>query len=277
MFVLSSSRAPIDAEDETLQIAFFDREENSTGHLTSSIADWAQKIQGLFGITLGVIIQSICASLFPLALSRTDLSTTQSLSSLDLSLDWRTDGVSLSLESPASLSRSLLVSFVSKVRLPPSNASSWYSSGLLAVVVLKDAKNKQAHERSAQMACEAAGAIRTVASLTREDDCCEIYSGYLDEPQRVSNRTAIVANAYFSLSQSLTFWVIGLIFCKYHHMLSARDRVLTRMRRTGYGSHQLVDGYLTTTTFFITMISIVFGSIQAGNGESLPLPAVSTH
>lgn len=46
----------------------------------------------------------------------------------------------------------------------------------LKVVVLKDVKNKKSHEQSAQMACEAAGAIRTVASLTREDDCCEIYS-----------------------------------------------------------------------------------------------------
>lgn len=82
----------------------------------------------------------------------------------------------------------------------------------LKVVVLKDVKNKKAHEQSAQMACEAAGAIRTVASLTREDDCSKIYATYLDEPQRQSNHTAIVANAWYSLSQALTFFVIALIF-----------------------------------------------------------------
>lgn len=32
-------------------IAFFDRDENSTGHLVSVIADWAQKISGLFGVS----------------------------------------------------------------------------------------------------------------------------------------------------------------------------------------------------------------------------------
>ena len=39
-------------------IAFFDKDENSTGHLTNTIADWAQKINGLYGVTAGVIIQS---------------------------------------------------------------------------------------------------------------------------------------------------------------------------------------------------------------------------
>lgn len=134
------------------------------------------------------------------------------------------------------------------------------------MVVLKDAKNKKAYEQSAQLACEASAAIRTVASLTREDDCVDIYSKSLQIPQQLSNRTAFLANAYYSGAQSLSFFVIGLIFY--------------------YGSHQLVAGQLTTTGFFVTMISyvippgttriscsngcpppyrIVFASIQVGN------------
>ena len=54
------------------QIAFFDKDENSTGHLTSSVSDWAQKVQGLLGITSGVIIQSICESFFSLGSDPTD-------------------------------------------------------------------------------------------------------------------------------------------------------------------------------------------------------------
>lgn len=136
----------------------------------------------------------------------------------------------------------------------------------LQVVVLKDAKNKKAHEQSAQQACEAAGAIRTVASLNRENECCDIYSRSLDLPQQISNRTAIYSNAYFSISQScglllalrssrlsnsaysidrLSFFVIGLIFY--------------------YGSRQLVAQEVSSTSFFVTMISIVFASIQVGN------------
>lgn len=46
----------------------------------------------------------------------------------------------------------------------------------LRVVNLKDQKVRGAHEKSAQTACEAAAAIRTVASLTREEDASEAYS-----------------------------------------------------------------------------------------------------
>jgi ATP-binding cassette subfamily B (MDR/TAP) protein 1 len=83
---------------------------------------------------------------------------------------------------------------------------------LQRVVVLKDQTNKAAHESSAQLACEAAAAIRTVASLTREDDCLELYSNSLVEPLRQSNRTAIFSNLLYSLSQAMIFFVISLVF-----------------------------------------------------------------
>jgi ATP-binding cassette, subfamily B (MDR/TAP), member 1 len=69
---------------------------------------------------------------------------------------------------------------------------------------MKDQINKKAHEQSAQVACEAAGAIRTVASLTREDDCSRIYSESLEEPLRRSNRSAIWSNTLFAISQAVT-------------------------------------------------------------------------
>lgn len=39
-------------------IEFYDRDENSTGHVVNTIADWAQKVTGAAGVTAGVIIQS---------------------------------------------------------------------------------------------------------------------------------------------------------------------------------------------------------------------------
>lgn len=47
------------------QIAYFDRDENSTGHLTALVADLAQKINGLMGVTQGTIVQSFCESRLP--------------------------------------------------------------------------------------------------------------------------------------------------------------------------------------------------------------------
>ena len=82
----------------------------------------------------------------------------------------------------------------------------------MRVVVLKDQTNKKSHAASAQLACEAAGAIRTVASLGREEDCCRQYSASLDVPLRRSSKSGMLSNLIFALSQSMGFWVIALIF-----------------------------------------------------------------
>ena len=82
----------------------------------------------------------------------------------------------------------------------------------LRVVVLKDQTNKKLHASSAHLACEAAGAIKTVASLGREEDCCRQYSASLKDPLRRTHKTGMLSNLVYALSQSMGFWVIALIF-----------------------------------------------------------------
>jgi ATP-binding cassette subfamily B (MDR/TAP) protein 1 len=82
----------------------------------------------------------------------------------------------------------------------------------LHVTRLKDVTNKRWHEDSAQLACEAAGAIRTVASLTREDDCYREYSRSLEIPLQISNSSSIWSTSAFAISQSMVFFVVALIF-----------------------------------------------------------------
>ncbi|GAA6048222.1 hypothetical protein JCM3770_006486, partial [Rhodotorula araucariae] len=190
-------------------IAFFDEDRNSTGTLTNAITDRATKIFGLFGQTQGVIIQSMF--------------TLVSGAIIGLCFSWKIALVGIACM-PLTLSAGIV---------------------RLRVVVLKDQKNKKSHEASAQMACEAASAIRTVAALTREDDCLHLYSEQLDAPMRTSNRVAIWSNAFYSISQALSFFVIALIFW--------------------FGAHQMVDAGLSVQSFFVAMISVVFASIQAGN------------
>ena len=91
----------------------------------------------------------------------------------------------------------------------------------MRVVVLKDQTNKKAHAASAHLACEAAGSIRTVASLGREEDCCRQYSVSLEEPLRRSHKAGMLSNFIYALSQSMGFWVIALIFW-YGSVLVAR-------------------------------------------------------
>ncbi|KAI0755198.1 P-loop containing nucleoside triphosphate hydrolase protein [Daedaleopsis nitida] len=200
-------------------IEFFDKDENNTGQLTSTLSDNPQKINGLAGITLGAIVQSIATLVIG--------------SVVGLSINWQVGLVGIACT--------------------PILVSAGYIR--LRVVVLKDQQNKKAHEGSAQLACEAAGSIRTVASLTREDDCCRMYSESLEEPLRRSNRTAILSSGIFSLSQATTFFIIALVFW--------------------YGSQLVADLKRTTFQFFVGLMSTTFSAIQAGNVFSF-VPDISS-
>ncbi|KAF5360351.1 hypothetical protein D9756_004683 [Leucocoprinus leucothites] len=200
-------------------IEFFDKDENSTGALTSSLSDNPQKINGLAGVTLGAIVQSIA--------------TVISGSILGLAFVWKLALVGMACTP-------LLIS-TGYIRL--------------RVVVLKDQQNKKAHEESAQLACEAAGAIRTVASLTREEDCLKLYSDSLEVPLQRSNKNAIWSNALYSFSQAQVFFVIALIFW--------------------YGSRLVASREYSTFQFFVGLMSTTFGAIQAGNVFSF-VPDISS-
>ncbi|KAI0287206.1 P-loop containing nucleoside triphosphate hydrolase protein [Russula brevipes] len=190
-------------------IEYFDQEEHNSGAIVSYLGDGPQNIHGLAGVTLGAIIQAFATLAAGLIIG--------------LIFIWK-------------------VGLVGLVCSPFLLATGYIR---LRVVILKDQVNKKAHADSAQVACEAAGAIRTVASLTREDDCLEYYSKSLEEPLRRSNRTALWSNFLFSLSQSFSFFAIALTFW--------------------YGSRLVSFQEFTTKQFFTGLMGTVFGAIQAGN------------
>uniref|UniRef100_A0A8H8CEK7 P-loop containing nucleoside triphosphate hydrolase protein n=1 Tax=Psilocybe cubensis TaxID=181762 RepID=A0A8H8CEK7_PSICU len=200
-------------------IAFFDKDENSTGSLVGQLSENPQKVEGLAGVTLGAFVQTF--------------STLITGSLLGLIFVWKIGLVGIAC-TPALVT-------VGYIRL--------------RVVVLKDQVNKRAHEDSAQLACEAAGAIRTVASLTREDDCLRIYSESLEEPMRKSNRSAIWSSALYGFTQALSFFVIALVFW--------------------YGSRLVSTLEVSLFHFFVGLMSTTFSAIQSGNLFSF-VPDVSS-
>ncbi|KAF8755102.1 P-loop containing nucleoside triphosphate hydrolase protein [Rhizoctonia solani] len=210
-------------------IGWFDEDKHSTGALTSTLSDNPQKVNGLAGVTLGAIVQSIACLIGG--------------SVIGLAYGWK-----LALVAIACI---------------PLVVSTGYIR--LRVVVLKDQSNKAAHEESAQVACEAAGSIKTVASLTREKDCCDNYSRSLEGPLQRSNRTSLYSNAFYALSQSMTFFVIALVFW--------------------YGSKLVGSQEYSTNAFFICLMSTTFGccndiinlldsrpEIDAESTEGKPMP-----
>ncbi|KAL0069818.1 hypothetical protein AAF712_003088 [Marasmius tenuissimus] len=200
-------------------ISYFDQDEHSSGSLTNDLSDDPQKVNGLAGITLGAIVQAIATLVGGIIIG--------------LIFTWKLGLVALACTP-------LLVT-TGYIRL--------------RVVVLKDQTNKKAHAGSAQLACEAAGSIRTVASLTREEDCLRLYSQSLEGPLKQSNRTALWSNALFALSQAMVFFVISLVFW--------------------YGSRLVASLEISTFKFFVGLMSAVFGAIQAGNVFSF-VPDISS-
>ncbi|KAF5385690.1 hypothetical protein D9757_005473 [Collybiopsis confluens] len=190
-------------------IEFFDRDEHNTGALVSDLSDNPQKVNGLAGVTLGAIVQSI--------------STLVGGAIVGIIFAWK-----LGLVGVACMPVLVTTGYIR-----------------LRVVVLKDQMNKKEHASSAQLACEAAGSIRTVAALTREADCLQLYSQSLEEPLRKSNRTAIYSNGLYALSQSTVFFVISLVFW--------------------YGSILVSGLEFSTFQFFVGLMCGTFASIQAGN------------
>ncbi|TRM64132.1 ste6-like protein [Schizophyllum amplum] len=200
-------------------VEFFDEESHSTGSLVSNLSDNPQKVNGLAGVTLGAIVQSASTLIVGFIIG--------TIYAYQVGL----------------------VGFA----CTPLLISTGYIR--LRVVVLKDQANKAAHEESAQLACEAAGAIRTVASLTREADCLDMYSKSLEEPLRQSNRTAVWSNMLYACSQSMSFYVIALVFW--------------------WGAKLVSQQRISTTDFFVGLMSTTFGAIQAGNVFSF-VPDVSS-
>ncbi|KAF9781642.1 P-loop containing nucleoside triphosphate hydrolase protein [Thelephora terrestris] len=190
-------------------IEFFDKEENSTGTLTTGLSDSPQKMSGLAGITLGAIVQSIA--------------TIVGGSVIGLVFAWKLSLVGIACYP--------LVISAGYIRL--------------RVVILKDQTNQKAHASSAHLACEAAGAIKTVASLGREEDCCRQYSVSLEEPLRHTSKGGMLNVFIYALSQSMGFWVIALIFW--------------------YGAQLVSRLELPMFNFFVSLMSTTFGAIQAGN------------
>jgi len=190
-------------------IEYFDRDEHSSGAIVAKLSDGPQKIYGLAGATLAAIVQAIATLTIGLIIG--------------LIYMWKLGLVGLACV--------------------PFLMSTGYIR--LRIVVLKDQKNKKAHEESAQIACEAAGAIRTVASLTREDDCLELYGESLEVPLRNSNRSSIWSSLLYSISQSFAFFSIALVFW--------------------YGSRLVSYREFTSKQFFTALMSTLFGAIQAGN------------
>jgi len=146
-------------------ISFYDDTNHGTGVLTSSLSSDAQKLQGISGLTLGNIL--------------TVFTTLIGCVVVALANGWK-------LAIVATFCLPLLV-FTGYFRLK--------------VLTYFTERAKGSYEKSAQVACEAVAAIRTIQSLTREADVTKIYSNILDKPLQDGIKSSYTNTLIYAFSQ----------------------------------------------------------------------------
>ncbi|KAN0066590.1 hypothetical protein ACQY0O_000684 [Thecaphora frezii] len=121
------------------------------------------------------------------------------------------------------------------------------SAGMLRLRITahKEAKTREVHETATRHASEAVGAIRTVVSYNLEGACLDLYRDELRKPSQSLVRTILRAAVLFSLSQAIPLFAVAIAFY--------------------YGGHQLAEGHLVSRDFYTILMSVVYGSFQAGN------------
>lgn len=213
-FAICSERLVHRARDQAFRtmlrqdIAFFDKEENSAGALTSFLSTETTHLAGMSGTTLGTILVVSTTLIAAIVLS--------------CSIGWK-----LALVCTATIPILL-------------------ACGFLRFWMLARFQNraKKSYETSASYACEATAAIRTVASLTREEDVWEHYHQSLVDQGKRSLQSILRSSTLYAASQSLTFLCIALGFW--------------------YGGQLIAKHEYNLFQFFLCFSAIIFGAQSAG-------------
>ncbi|KAF5550848.1 ATP-binding protein cassette subfamily B (MDR TAP) member 1 [Fusarium mexicanum] len=189
-------------------VAFFDRDENTAGALTSFLSTETTHVAGLSGVTLGTLLMVGTTLVAAIALS--------------LAIQWKLSLVCISL-------------------IPILLGCGFFRFWILAQF---QRRSKAAYDSSAGFASEAISAIRTVASLTREEDVLKQYRESLAIQQRKSLISVLKSSTLYAASQSLLFACFAVGFF--------------------YGGRLLSEFELSMFQFFLCFMAIVFGAQSAG-------------
>jgi len=189
-------------------MAYFDQEKHSAGILASALSTEATSLAGISGVTLGTILMTVV--------------TLVAACTLGLVFGWK-------------------MSLVCIATMPILLGCGYFRYHLLATF---ENAAKKAYERSAAYACEAASAIRTVASLTREKEVVNTYKQQIEKQISTDRRRIFSSSILYAAAQSLSFWCTALGFW--------------------YGGTLVGKKEYDLFQFFLVYTVIVFGSQSAG-------------
>ncbi|KAK3940355.1 P-loop containing nucleoside triphosphate hydrolase protein [Diplogelasinospora grovesii] len=190
-------------------VEFFDLDENSAGALTSFLSTETTHVAGLSGVTLGTLLMVT--------------TTLVSACTLALAMGWK-------------------LALVCIATIPILLGCGFFRFWMLAHY---QRRAKKAYSTSASYASEAITAIRTVASLTREDDVLKQYQHNLAIQQRASLISVLKSSILYAASQSFMFLAFALGFW--------------------YGGTLIAKHEYDMFQFFVVFSSVIFGAQSAGS------------
>jgi ATP-binding cassette, subfamily B (MDR/TAP), member 1 len=158
-------------------LRFFDRTENSVGAIVSRIETNAQSVFELMGFNIALILSA--------------LFTAVAASIMAIAVSWKVGLVGVF----AGLPPIVLAGYV-RIRVETK---------------LDDDINEK-FSSSTSIACEAIGAMRTIASLALEHDVLRRYTALLDLGIREASAPLFTSMIFFSMTQSAEFLVLALGF-----------------------------------------------------------------
>jgi ATP-binding cassette subfamily B (MDR/TAP) protein 1 len=189
-------------------IAFFDLPENSSGALVSLLSTDVTSLAGMSGATLGAIFNALTTIIVALTLG--------------CAISWR-------------------LGLVCATAMPVLICCGFLRFHMMAQF---GKQSRSAYLVSASYACEATAAIRTIASLTREDDVMETYDGMLVEQTAKDLKSTLRSSVLFALSQAGMLFASALGFW--------------------YGGTLISNHELSIQDFFIAYAAVIFGAQATG-------------
>lgn len=190
-------------------VEFFDKDENTAGALTSFLSTETTHLAGLSGVTLGTLLMVT--------------STLVAAITLSLAIGWK-------------------LSLVCTATIPVLLGCGFFRFWMLAHF---QRRSKKAYADSATYASEAISAVRTVASLTREEDVLRQYKEALAQQQRDSLISVSKSSLLYAASQSFLFLCFALGFW--------------------YGGTLIAKREYDMFQFFVCFMAVIFGAQSAGS------------
>lgn len=158
------------------EMGYFDREENSTGEITSFLSTEAIDIASISGATLATIISGITTVVVAIIVS--------------CIMSWK-------------------LGLVCTACMPILISAGFLRMYLLRVV---ERKRTEVYAKSAAFATEATAGIRTVTALTRDREIVDNYHNMLSRQTHDSLKSSAYTSALYAWSESVTVLIVALGF-----------------------------------------------------------------